>query len=57
LCYYSDNGKGFNFSEKYKDFQSLGLKILKERTGAIQGTMKVTSEKGNGTVLNFSVNV
>jgi signal transduction histidine kinase len=53
----SDNGKGFDFSEKYNDFQSLGLKTPKERTAAIQGTMKVTSEKGNGTVLSFSVNV
>lgn len=53
----SDNGKGFDFSEKYNDFQSLGLKTLKERTGAIQGTMKVSSENGKGTILSFSVNV
>lgn len=53
----SDNGKGFDFSEKYNDFQSLGLKTLKERTAAIQGMMKVTSERGNGTILSFSVNV
>jgi len=27
-----DNGKGFDFSEKYSDFSSLGLKTLKERS-------------------------
>lgn len=52
----SDNGKGFDFSEKYNDFNSLGLKTLKERTAAIQGTMNVSSEKGKGTTLSFIVN-
>ncbi|MFC3417007.1 tetratricopeptide repeat-containing sensor histidine kinase [Algoriphagus hitonicola] len=52
-----DNGIGFDFSEKYQDFQSLGLKTLKERTAAIQGTMKVSSEKGSGAKLSFIVNV
>lgn len=52
----SDNGKGFDFSEKYNDFKSLGLKTLKERIGSIQGTMKVSSEKGKGTTLSFIVN-
>lgn len=48
-----DNGKGFDFSEKLNDFQSLGLKTLKERIASIQGSMKVTSHKGNGTSLSF----
>ncbi|WP_297338503.1 sensor histidine kinase [Algoriphagus sp.] len=52
-----DNGIGFDFSEKYQDFHSLGLKTLKERTAAIQGTMKVSSEKGSGAKLSFIVNV
>lgn len=52
-----DNGKGFDFSEKLNDFQSLGLKTLKERIAAIQGSMKVNSEKGVGTSLSFIVYV
>tara|TARA_R110002072_G_scaffold296074_1_gene467476 strand:+ start:19196 stop:21187 length:1992 start_codon:yes stop_codon:yes gene_type:complete len=52
-----DNGKGFDFSEKLNDFQSLGLKTLKERIASMQGSMKVTSEKGSGTSLSFVVYV
>jgi signal transduction histidine kinase len=52
-----DNGKGFDFSEKLNDFQSLGLKTLKERIASINGSMKVTSEKGSGTSLSFIVYV
>jgi len=52
----SDNGKGFDFSEKYNGYESLGLKTLKGRIVCIQGTMKVSSEKGKGTTLNFIVN-
>jgi signal transduction histidine kinase len=52
-----DNGKGFDFSEKLNDFQSLGLKTLKERIAAINGSMKVSSEKGVGTSLSFIVYV
>jgi len=52
-----DNGKGFDFSEKLNDFQSLGLKTLKERIAAIHGNMKVNSEKGVGTSLSFIVYV
>ncbi len=52
-----DNGKGFDFSEKLNDFQSLGLKTLKERIASIKGSMKVTSEKGVGTSLSFIVYV
>ncbi|ERM82533.1 hypothetical protein P872_05775 [Rhodonellum psychrophilum GCM71 = DSM 17998] len=48
-----DNGIGFDFSEKYNDFNSLGLKTLKERTAALKGTMKVDSEKGAGTIFSF----
>lgn len=48
-----DNGKGFDFSEKLNDFQSLGLKTLKERIASIDGSMKVVSQKGNGTSLIF----
>jgi len=48
-----DNGKGFDFSEKLNDFQSLGLKTLKERIASIDGSMKVISQKGNGTSIIF----
>ncbi|WP_293012324.1 ATP-binding protein [Mongoliibacter sp.] len=48
-----DNGIGFDFSEKYQDFESLGLKTLKERTASLKGTMKVDSEKGKGTKFSF----
>lgn len=48
-----DNGVGFDFSEKYQDFGSLGLKTLKERTAGLRGTMKVDSEKGKGTKFSF----
>tara|TARA_R110002020_G_scaffold71707_4_gene184995 strand:+ start:1548 stop:1718 length:171 start_codon:yes stop_codon:yes gene_type:complete len=50
-----DKGKGFDFSEKLNDFQSLGLNTLKERIEAIHGSMKGTSEKGVGTSLSFIV--
>ncbi|MEP2937505.1 MAG: ATP-binding protein [Gilvibacter sp.] len=50
-----DNGKGFIFSEKYKDLKSLGLKTLKERTRFLKGIMKVDSSEKNGTVIEFNV--
>lgn len=48
-----DNGIGFDFSEKFQDFGSLGLKTIKERTASLKGTMKVDSEKGKGTKFSF----
>ena len=48
-----DNGVGFDFSEKYQDVKSLGLKTLLERTKFLKGQMKVTSKKDSGTVLEF----
>ncbi|HET8804691.1 MAG TPA: sensor histidine kinase [Aequorivita sp.] len=48
-----DNGVGFDFSEKYQDAKSLGLKTLLERTKFLKGQMKVTSKKDTGTVLEF----
>lgn len=50
-----DNGKGFDFSEKHNDFNSLGLKTLKERTKFLKGTMKIDSEKSKGTTLEFII--
>ncbi len=48
-----DNGIGFDFSEKYKDNKSLGLKTLLERTKFVNGQMKVVSRKENGTLIEF----
>lgn len=48
-----DNGVGFDFTEKYQDAKSLGLKTLLERTKFLKGQMKVTSRKDSGTVIEF----
>ena len=48
-----DNGSGFDFDEKYQDTKSLGLKTLLERTKFLNGQMKVTSKRDNGTLLEF----
>ncbi|MCH7413281.1 ATP-binding protein [Belliella sp. R4-6] len=50
-----DNGIGFDFSEKFNDFKSLGLKTLKERTATLGGTMKVESELNKGTTFTFLI--
>lgn len=50
-----DNGVGFDFSEKYHDFKSLGLKTLKERTRYLNGIMKVASELNKGTTMEFII--
>ena len=48
-----DNGVGFDFSEKYQNVKSLGLKTLFERTKLLNGQMKVQSKKNNGTLIEF----
>lgn len=48
-----DNGIGFDFSERYNDFRSLGLKTIKERVRFLKGTLKIDSEKGEGTTFNI----
>lgn len=50
-----DNGVGFDFSEKFNDFKSLGLKTLKERTRYLNGIMKVNSEFGKGTTIEYII--
>jgi signal transduction histidine kinase len=50
-----DNGVGFDFSEKYQDKKSLGLKTLLERTRFLNGQMKVNSKKEGGTLLEFKI--
>jgi len=49
-----DNGIGYNFSEKYNDSKSLGLKTLLERTKFLNGQMKVQSKKGDGTLIEYT---
>ena len=48
-----DNGLGFDFSERYNDFKSLGLKTIKERVRFLKGTLKIDSIKGKGTTFNI----
>jgi len=48
-----DNGSGFDFSERYKNSKSLGLKTLLERTKVLNGQMKVTTKKDSGTLIEF----
>ena len=50
-----DNGKGFNVAEKYRDLKSMGLKTLKERTRFLKGALKINSNKGQGTQLQFTI--
>lgn len=50
-----DNGKGFDFLEKYSDFSSIGLKTIKERCRLLKGTIKVDSQPGKGTSLEFII--
>ena len=49
-----DNGIGYNFSEKYVDSKSLGLKTLLERTKFLKGQMKVRSNKEEGTLIEYT---
>lgn len=55
LIQLKDNGVGFDFTERYNDFKSLGLKTLKERTRYLNGIMKVNSHTGEGTSLEFLI--
>jgi len=49
-----DNGVGFDFSDKYQETNSLGLKTLLERTKFLKGQMKIQSKKGDGTIIEFT---
>lgn len=53
--YLKDNGVGFDFTERYNDFKSLGLKTLKERTRYLNGIMKVNSHTGKGSTFEFII--
>lgn len=50
-----DNGVGFDFSKKYKDVNSLGLKTIKDRIKLLKGTLRIDSTLNQGS--NFSINI
>lgn len=45
-----DNGIGFNFSERYYDYKSLGLKTIKKRVDFLKGSLTVESKEKKGTL-------
>lgn len=49
-----DNGKGFNVSEKLNGKQAFGLHNIIERSRAIGGEAKISSDK-NGTVITIEI--
>lgn len=49
-----DNGKGFNFSEVINSSKSFGLHNIIERSSAIGGVAKITSNK-NGTLVAIEI--
>lgn len=53
LIQIKDNGVGFDFSKKYNDFKSLGLKTIKERVKFLKGTLKIDSVKNKGTTFTI----
>lgn len=52
-----DNGIGFDFSERYNDFKSLGLKTIKERVNILNGSLKIDSTLGSGTKFSIIIPV
>jgi two-component system sensor histidine kinase DegS len=49
-----DNGKGFDFESVQKG-QSLGIKLISERTEMLGGTFEVDSAAGKGARVMFSL--
>ena len=50
-----DNGIGFDFQNEYKNVKSLGLKTLLERTKFLNGNMKISSKRNEGTTMEFQI--
>jgi len=50
-----DNGVGFDFQNEYKNVKSLGLKTLLERTKFLNGNMKISSIRNEGTTMEFQI--
>jgi two-component system sensor histidine kinase DegS len=51
-----DNGKGFD-SDSVQEGQSLGIKLIRERTEMLGGTFEIDSAVGKGTRVMFSLPV
>ena len=49
-----DNGRGFDY-ESLENDQSLGLKLIRERTEMLGGNFEVDSATGKGTRVTFSL--
>ena len=49
----SDNGKGFNTSEKFEN--KYGLLYMKERVNSFKGKINIISAKGKGTTITVSL--
>jgi signal transduction histidine kinase len=49
-----DNGKGFDTSE-LTDAKGLGLKIIQERVGMLNGNIEIDSVVGQGTRTNIQI--
>jgi signal transduction histidine kinase len=52
----ADDGKGFDMNSPTADGQHNGLENMRRRTEAMGGQLSVTSERGKGTRMEFSVN-
>ena len=51
----SDNGKGFEYSEKVKTSDSLGMKTLMERAKILHSKIDIKSQLHNGTTVTLSI--
>lgn len=50
-----DNGKGFDFSNKYDSIKTLGLKTIQERINFLKGSLQIDTAIGRGS--SFSINL
>ncbi|CAL2075094.1 sensor histidine kinase [Tenacibaculum sp. 190524A02b] len=50
-----DNGVGFDYCDRYKDYKSLGLKNIKNRVNFLQGNLKISSKIYKGTKIEISI--
>ena len=53
----TDNGKGFEFSEKLNQSNSLGMKTLLERAKIIKSTLEIKSKYNHGTTVQILIPV
>lgn len=54
-CSIIDHGKGFDLTENPKQFKSLGMLTLKERTKILKGNLIIDSSKGKGTAIILTI--